>query len=232
MKNKIMLITTFFLVFALFFISCSGDSLFNEMTTSGTTTGNQPIVDITEFGDGSGGGTGTTTLTDNGDGTFTQSDTGVIYIPSTEGWTDYIIELDALVVNNGGNNGYGVYFRMQTNYSQTTPNGYVFQIDFGVGSSGGYRAVKFPGDSSIVADRECLPGETVNPHCISGDHHSYDVWHHVVVVVEGNHFLCYVDGYLIYDFTDSSFSSGGAGIRTWSGGNVVKFKNLSVTQIN
>ncbi len=206
-------------------IFCSGESIFSDASDT-TEVVFGVYNDITKFGDGSGSGTGSSTITDNGDGTFTQSNSGSIIVSETSGYENYTVNLTAKVLSN---NGYGIYLRMQDT-SSTNPDGYVFQIDFGIGTRGGYRAVIFPGDSSIVANRMCTAGDTENPHCIDGDKQSYNIWHDVKIIVTGNNYKCYINNKLIYDFTDSTYSGGSVGIRTWNNGDNVTFKNFTVTQ--
>jgi hypothetical protein len=120
------------------------------------------------------------------------------------GADDYTITLDGASLSNG--DGYGVWFR-------TDPgpplNGYTFQYDAGYGN-GEFLFRKW------VDGHELSPFARVKPEDIglSGfDWH--DTSHQVQVVVKGDTFQAVIDGEVVLEGQDDTWSSGQIGLRTW-----------------
>jgi Flp pilus assembly pilin Flp len=114
---------------------------------------------------------------------------------------DYTVTLNDSDLKSGS--GYGVVFR-----AENTPNGmngYVFQYDPGYS----------PGSFII---RKWVNGRELSVPIAVAKASGYD-WYNtprdIQVVVKGDTFTAYVDGTPVLTATDSTYTSGGTGIRTW-----------------
>lgn len=135
-------------------------------------------------------------------------------------WTDYTLSLTGRFVSGyvKNNSGYGVYYRADDVEGQRKPgiSGYSFQFDTG------YNAfvvrVVTNGEESSAIQRVPFPaGFDINaPHAIE-------------IKVEGSRHVMKVDGQTVMDFSDSTYLSGGAGVRTWYQ-SVAEFSDINVTQ--
>lgn len=134
-------------------------------------------------------------------------------------WTDYTLSLTGrfLSGNISGNSGYGVYYRADQ-VSGFTPgiSGYCFQFDTG------YNAfvvrVVTNGKESNPIQRVSFPaGFDVNAS------------HAISISVESDHQIITVDGAPVMDFSDPTYLSGSAGLRTWNQ-STAEFSNIIVTQ--
>lgn len=127
---------------------------------------------------------------------------------------DYVVRLDGANLISG--NGYGIMLRMQ-DYSDK-PNGYSFQYDPGKGYLV-FKKWENGKESDIAKARP--PG-----------HPKFD-WHDVprdvVVEMKGTTMSAYVDGELVLAAVDDTYTSGGAGLRTWYSSNVC-FDNFKIGQ--
>lgn len=126
---------------------------------------------------------------------------------------DYVINTTAQLVSG---NGYGVMFRltpMGSNYG-----GYSFQIDPGYGNKFVLR--KYSTNGTEIS----TPIAVTNP--LAG--FDFNAFHRVNVSVIGSTYTMYVDGVKVMTATDSTYTSGGAGLRTWSTSQV-KVDNFSAT---
>ncbi len=111
--------------------------------------------------------------------------------------TDYEVVLSGAKLDKG--DGYGLFFR-STNFQKVS--GYNFQYDKG---AGGYLF------------REWYQGSEFSPH-VSVRKTNYDYYsqpHDIKVVVQGSTYTAFVDGQQVYTVTDSTYSTGGIGLRTW-----------------
>ena len=118
-------------------------------------------------------------------------------------WTDYVVHVTATLVSGSG---YGVYYRSDGKAGlQPGITGYCFQFDPGLSQLlvrkvvDGYESEPFqsvPMPAAVVAALS-------SPHVIS-------------VSVMGDHHVISVDGAVVLDFHDDSFSSGMAGLRGWN----------------
>lgn len=117
------------------------------------------------------------------------------------GLRDYSVALNGANLSSGW--GYGLMFR-----AELTPNGmtgYVFQYDPGYS----------PGAFII---RKWVNGRELNPPIAVARAPSYDWYgepHDIRVDVKGNTFTAYVDGVAVLTAADSTYTSGGSGLRTW-----------------
>ena len=116
---------------------------------------------------------------------------------------DYVIHLTGAELSQGP--GYGVFFRLQE--YDDTPTGYAFQYD--KGSSGFVFRRWTNGTEKTIAYRK-----------MGSDYNWYDVSRDIEIRVKGSEFKAYVDGEWVLTATDSAYSSGGAGFRTWWDTNV------------
>ena len=111
----------------------------------------------------------------------------------------YRIRLDNVVLDQG--NGYGIFYNMQT----TDPAaGYAFQYDPGYGSG-----------AFVV--RKWVNGSEVNPPIMRKDVDMdwHDDEHDLTLEVNGSQIRAYLDGELITEFEDETYTGGSSGIRTW-----------------
>ena len=125
---------------------------------------------------------------------------------------DYMINIDSANLSAG--NGYGVWFRSQ-NFAN--PEGYIFQYDPG-----------YDGGSFLF--RKWVDGHELSPFArvkVPG----YD-WtgedHQVQIKVVGDTFTAYVDGAAVLSASDSTFTEGTIGLRTWDSTQVT-FDDISIT---
>ena len=132
-----------------------------------------------------------------------------------ESWDDYTVHVNVAEQYQG--NGYGVYFRIS---NEPRINGYAFQYDPGYGR-GAFLIRK------IVNGRELWPPIAVSYAPPGYDW--YDVTRQVSVRVEGDTFIAYVDGEEVVRATDSDFTQGRIGLRSWDR-TVACFDDITVTQ--
>ncbi len=126
---------------------------------------------------------------------------------------DYVIKLNGVELSQGP--GYGVFFRLQ-DYDDR-PSGYVFQYD--KGAQGFVFRRWTDGNESTIAYK----------HMGSG-YDWYDVSRDIEIHVNGNQFEAYVDGELVLTATDSAYTSGGMGFRTWGTTNVC-FSDMGLNEV-
>ena len=120
-------------------------------------------------------------------------------------WTDYTVRVQATLASG---NGYGIYYRSdgKTGYSPGI-TGYCFQFDPGLGNRLVVR--------KVVNGSEQDPFQSIamSAGIVASLHGPHDI----SVAVKGDHHVISVDGVIILDFHDSTFTSGMAGLRGWSG---------------
>ncbi|MCS7260123.1 MAG: DUF1080 domain-containing protein [Anaerolineae bacterium] len=134
---------------------------------------------------------------------------GRIFVPLSA--RNYVINVRMALLRQG--NGYGIYFRA-TNFDRV--DGYTFQYDPGY-SSGAFLFRKWVrGNELAPFARTSAPGYN---------------WHNVArqirIEVNGNTFTAYVDGQRVLTGSDSTYTHGGVGFRTWDATQVC-FDDLSV----
>jgi prepilin-type N-terminal cleavage/methylation domain-containing protein len=129
-----------------------------------------------------------------------------------DGWTDYTVRLTA---NMEQGNGFGVFFR--TTNADNGTEGYIFQVDPGYGR-GAFLMRRW------TNNREESPFARV---WADPDFQWYGVDRDIQVEVSGNTFNAYVDGVRVLTGNDSTYASGGIGMRTWSD-TLVSFDDISV----
>lgn len=128
--------------------------------------------------------------------------------------SDYRITVDPAQLNSG--NGYGVMFRQAPSGSSYA--GYDFQVDPGLGNKFAFRRYDYNGAelSTPLSTASFPAGFNISAP------------HKVEVLVKGNTFTAFVDGKQVLTATDSTYSSGKVGFRTWDSSNAC-FDNLTVT---
>ena len=134
------------------------------------------------------------------------------------GWTD--VKLDVNATLNSGR-GYGVYFRSD---GKANISGYCFQFDPGWNP---------PAGSFVV--RKVVNGAESNPIAsapMPTGYSTYGTPHDITINAVGSHIVIKVDGVTVLDFTDSTFPSGGAGLRSWDGNATVGFINATALDGN
>jgi len=114
---------------------------------------------------------------------------------------DYVVTLNDVNLSSGA--GYGIVFR-----AENPPNGmtgYVFQYDPGY-SPGSFIIRKWVNGRELSAPIAVAkaPGYSW-----------YNTPRDIKVVVKGDTFTAYVDGVQVLTAKDSSYATGGAGLRTW-----------------
>lgn len=114
---------------------------------------------------------------------------------------DYTVSLNGADLKSGS--GYGLAFRAED--TPTGMTGYVFQYDPGY----------YPGSFII---RKWVNGRELSTPIAVKKMPGYDWYsapHDISVDVKGDTFTAYVDGEAILTATDSTYTSGGSGLRTW-----------------
>lgn len=126
---------------------------------------------------------------------------------------DYTYTMGLAQLNSG--NGYGLMFRLLD--QPGTFSGYSFQVDPGYGNQFVFR--RFDRGAELqtpLAWADFPPGFDVNaPHQVS-------------VKVVGDTLTASIDGVQVLSATDNTYTSGGAGLRTW-GSSQASFDDFSVT---
>ncbi|MBM3128563.1 MAG: DUF1080 domain-containing protein [Chloroflexi bacterium] len=124
---------------------------------------------------------------------------------------DYTITVNGAVLNQG--NGYGLWFRA-TNTSNV--NGYTFQYDPG-----------YAGGAFIM--RKWVNGNELSPFAVARapGYNWYGTSRDIQIVAKGSTFTAYVDGKPVLQGSDSTYTHGGVGFRTWSS-TTARFGKISV----
>jgi prepilin-type N-terminal cleavage/methylation domain-containing protein len=115
-------------------------------------------------------------------------------------WTDVSIKTKA-TLNSGS--GYGIYFRATDGPSG--PTGYSFQYDPGGGNKFVVRTIVNGAEIGTLAQSSMPAGFAI-----------YGTSHDIQITTIGTRIVATVDGKVVLDFKDSTFSSGQAGLRTWN----------------
>jgi len=133
--------------------------------------------------------------------------------------TNYTIKINAAYL--GGNpkrSGYGIYYRVSDG---TELSGYVFQFDPGKGNIFELRKVVKGRESKIIHFASMF--ETM------GGGFDITAPHDIKIVVAGQSHVISIDGTQFLNFTDTTFSSGSVGVRTWND-SIVRFNKVIVTK--
>ena len=132
-------------------------------------------------------------------------------------WTDYSFEATATLLNGPG---YALYYRSNNTAGNRNPglSGYSLQYDPGVGERLIVRIVTNGNESSPIWSIP-MPAGIVS---------SLNQAHTMSIRVSGDQHTVSIDGNAVGSFTDATYASGAAGLRTW-GSSQVSFDNVSVT---
>ncbi|WP_322487448.1 family 16 glycoside hydrolase [Chloroflexus sp.] len=145
------------------------------------------------------------------DGRLCIDGSGRIYQPLDR--SDYVINLDVARLTQG--NGYGIFFR---DSGGARFNGYSFQYDPGYGQG------------AFIFRKWVNGNELTVPIARVDAPRGYD-WYgadrKVQLEVRGDTFTAYIDGKPVAQVRDSSFTSGGIGLRSWDNSSAC-FDQLSV----
>lgn len=169
---------------------------------------------FSSLGSWSGGGTGWSV--NNGMLCNTTNNEQRLYNNCSQGAAmpkNYSVKVDIAQLLSG--NGYGIMVR-QTSTNPTT--GYAFQYD--------------PGLSGFVI-RKWVNGMEVNPalaYAPANNYNWFNTSRSVRVDVQGSSIKAYVDGVLVLSAVDSTYTTGGVGLRTWDSTRAC-FDNFSITEI-
>ena len=128
-------------------------------------------------------------------------------------WTDYSIDVTATLESGSG---YGVYYRADSN---PKISGYIFQYDPGAGN-------KFTVRKVVEGVEQSTALQSVK---MSSDFSVYNTQHDISISLQGSQQTIKVDGQTVLSFTDTSFTKGNAGLRSW-GESSVAFNSATVTK--
>lgn len=128
-----------------------------------------------------------------------------------EDWTNYTIIANARVVQGKG---LGIYFRAT---DVKNVDGYVFQVDPGLGNKFVFRRLTDGKESSPIATANGPSG------------FDWYASHQIEIKVENDTFVAYVDGKEVLRASDSTYGNGMIGIRSWSGSEA-EFNDIEVKQ--
>jgi prepilin-type N-terminal cleavage/methylation domain-containing protein len=121
-------------------------------------------------------------------------------------WTD--VELNVNATLNAGR-GFGVYYRSD---GKASISGYCFQYDPGLGNKFVVRKVTRGSESAPIASFDMPAGFSI-----------YGAQHDIAIKVVGDKHVVTVDGKEALSFSDATYKSGSAGLRSWDGGSAVSF---------
>lgn len=132
---------------------------------------------------------------------------------------DYNIKIDATYLSGSvGQSGYGIYYRAT---ASANISGYCFQFDPGAGNkflvrtwSNGKENMK----EIASVDMKSVLGSSFNPMAT----------HNIEIEVIGTQQVIKVDGVQVLKFSDSTFTEGGVGVRTWNN-TKAEFSEVTVT---
>jgi len=135
---------------------------------------------------------------------------------------DYELIVNAKYNNTSGG-GYGVYYRATqgTGADADKITGYCFQFDPGLGNRFAVRKVINGAEQAVF--------KYVDMKNVMGSDFDINAQHQISVNVNGDRQIIKVDGKVVLDFNDSTFTEGTAGLRSWAGTKVefqdVKYNN-------
>ncbi|MBT4511045.1 MAG: DUF1080 domain-containing protein [Chloroflexi bacterium] len=132
-------------------------------------------------------------------------------------WTNYELNVNAELISG---NGYGIYYRVD---GEVNLSGYCFQ----------YIAVGTPKFlvRSVLDGREKLASLKILAEEHFPEFDAYTQTHEITIRIEDDQHTIQVNGKVIAEFTDDSFSSGMAGLRTWSTSEV-QFRDIAVNELS
>lgn len=141
-----------------------------------------------------------------------------------ESWTDF--ELSATAALTVGERGYAIYYRASED-SGGYPKGYGFQYDKALGDQLVVR--KYLGNVSGNKEPEIA---RISMSDVFGVGFDLRQPRDIRIRVEGEHHQIFVDGVKVFDFVDSTYENGHAGVRLWGSTTGAAVENISVTTLN
>ena len=127
-------------------------------------------------------------------------------------WSDYTVNADANLTQGQG---YGLFFRVT---DTANPNGYTFQYD-----------PNWLGGTFIM--RQWSGGYEFPPFAVASapaGFQWFDTNRHITLAVTGSTFTASIDGQQVLTGTNTAYSTGQVGVRTW-GTSVANFDNFQVS---
>lgn len=171
-------------------IDVNAGASFSDDFEDGTITGWTSLVEPME----ESGGTFHTPSGSNTDCLYT--------IDDGTAWTDYTVSVDMHSIDNDV---MGIAFRVQD-----VNNYYLFRQKFGDSGNWDLEVQAMVGGSPTVL--QLIDNNGSSP----GQVNDASQWYTFKVVVSGTNIKCYIDDVLKFDVTDSTYSSGTAGLWTWA----------------
>ena len=133
-------------------------------------------------------------------------------------WTDFEISVNTNLING---NGYGVYYRCDDN---SRISGYIFQYDPAIGNKFLVR--------TVINGYESPPIQQVKMADVMPDDFTvHNKSHNIKITVEGSHHIIKVDDESVFDFSNSLFTQGMAGFRSWCNSDV-DFEDIDITDLS
>lgn len=129
--------------------------------------------------------------------------------------SDYTIDLNGVTLSKPGR-GYGVYFR--STMTEKGLNGYAFQYD--------------PGAGNALLIRRWINGREVTTPISRVPINStiYDAPHDFKIIAKDSTFTVMMDGAQVMTAQDSTYPTGGVGLRTWDNFPTTCLNNFSISQ--
>lgn len=156
-------------------------------------------------------------------GVLTPTKTGEnrVLFSNTSG-TDYNINIDATYKTGSTNqSGYGVYYRATNNTADKTAiSGYCFQFDAGAGNLFTVR--------KVTNGKEAGAFKSISMNSKFPNGFDIQANHTIEIDVVGTRQVIKVDGVQVFDFNDSTFTTGSVGLRTW-GNSKAEFSETTIT---
>jgi len=188
-----------------------GDSVYYPLTRSSTGGGAFFAADFGSFNDQFYDGQGSLDGITTDDGVLKWTNGGGIALVKDFSGEDYTVNVTAAYEGEGS--GYGVAYRASGEDESGNFDGYVFQFDPGLGEA---FVVRTRSGYSEPITTDDVTGEEVRVSM--GDDFDVDGEHDISISVEGTSHVIKVDGEVIMDFEDDTYTEGSAGIRTWTNG--------------
>jgi len=189
-----------------------GDFAYYPLTRSSTGSGALFVADFDSFGqfyDAQGSLDGIATE----EGVLKWTNGGGIALAKDFSGKDYTVNVTAAY--DGSGSGYGVAYRASGEDENENGDfeGYVFQFDPGLGEA---FVVRTRSGYSEPITTDDVTGEKVRVSM--GDDFDVEGEHDISISIEGTRHVVKVDGEIIMDFEDDTYTEGSAGIRTWTNG--------------
>lgn len=211
-------------------VYAGGDSVYYPLTKGYSGSDSLFTADFSNFSDqfeSAQGGTLDTTWTIDDGVLRTTGKSGIALVKDFSG-EDYSVNVTATY--DGARSGYGIAYRAKGEAENGTFEGYVFQYDPGLNKAFVVRT-RSGYSEPITTDDSTGDKAKVSMTEMMGDDFDIHAEHDISVNVEGSHHVISVDGVVILDFEDDTYTEGSAGLRTWNNDNSYStFDNFEVTE--